>query len=144
MAQEDAMRGRHLAGSILGLALVLATEARAQSLGETSAAMGVNNTLDGTAAPNGAALRERLKSSGNPSGSTCPIRILADYGKRVAAKQSSKSSGKNAWTSAGKSGGNGNGKGWTSASSGGHGGAANNAWAKNDKGTHAAPAGRRR
>jgi hypothetical protein len=143
MGREDAMRGRRLGGSILALALVLAAEARAQSLTETGAAMGVNDTLNGTAAPNGAALRERLKSAGNPSGSTCPIRILADYGKRVGAEQSA-SAGKNAWASAGKSGGNGNGKGWTSAGSGGRGAAANNAWAKNDKGTHAAPASRRR
>jgi hypothetical protein len=143
MGPEDAMRGRHLAGSILGLALVLATEARAQSLAETGAAMGVNDAANGAAAPNGAALRERMKSAGNPSGSTCPIRILADYGKRVANEQATKSNGKNAWTSAGKSGGNGSGKGWTSAGSGGRGASAGNAWAKNDKGTHAAPGGRR-
>ena len=132
------MRGYRLAGSMLALALLLAAEAGAQSLTETGAAMGVNDALHGGAASNAAAIRDRIKSPGNPSGSTCPIRILADYGKRVAAEQAAKSSGKNAWASAGKFGGNGTGKGWTSAGSGG---AAANAWAKNDK---AAPTTTRR
>jgi len=56
-----------------------------------------------TAAPNvdRQQLREQLRSSGNPSGSTCPIRILADYGNRVAAEAAKQSRPKSAWVGPG-------------------------------------------
>src|SRR3989442_1662917 len=60
----------------LGPALAVSTAARGQTVGEGGR----------TAAPNvdRQQLREQLKNSGNASGSTCPIRILADYGHAVA------------------------------------------------------------
>jgi len=64
-------------------------------------ALGV--TLAVSTAARGQTLREQLRNSGNPSGSTCPIRILADYGKRVAAEEAAKEAPKAAWETGGDS-----------------------------------------
>jgi hypothetical protein len=140
MVQEDAMT--RLGVVAIGLALGVAT-AQAQTLGETSAAMGVTQGLAGTAvqrtAPVTNQVREQLKNSGNPSGSTCPLSILANYGKRVASEQAAKQAPKGAWAAAGELGAKTGGqKTWTASGTQTR-GAANSAWAKNDKGTHIAP-----
>jgi len=77
----------------LGLVLAVSTAARGQTVGEGGS----------TAAPNvdRQQLREQLKNSGNPSGSTCPIRILADYGNRVAAESAKQARPKSAWVGPG-------------------------------------------
>ena len=77
----------------LCLALVASTAVYGQTFGEAG----------NTAAPNvdRQQLREQLRSSGNPSGSTCPIRVLADYGNRVAAEAAKQSRPKSAWVGPG-------------------------------------------
>ena len=77
----------------LCLALVVSTAARGQTYG------------GGTAAPNvdRQQLREQFRNSGNPSGSTCPIRVLADYGNRMAAEEAAKQAHrKSAWVGPGQ------------------------------------------
>jgi hypothetical protein len=75
----------------LCLALALSTAARGQTYGGSAAQPNVDRQQ----------LREQLRNSGNPSGSTCPIRVLADYGKRVAAENAEKSRPKSAWVGPG-------------------------------------------
>jgi len=75
----------------IGLALTVSTTAWAQTVGE-----------GGSAALDRQQLREQLKNSGNPSGSTCPIKILADYGNRVAAEAGKQSRPKATWAAGGK------------------------------------------
>jgi len=139
---------RSIGVAAFGIALGIATAAQAQSLVETGAAMGVHDGLAGSAvqktAPVTNQVRDQLRNSGNPSGSTCPIRILADYGRRVANEEAAKGGPKGAWAAAGELGSkNAGGKTWTSGSNGNAARAAAGTWAKNDKGTHAAPARRR-
>jgi len=127
--------------ALLGVALV-ATAARAQTLGEVGAAMGVHDAAAGAATPNMSAYRSRVENAANAP-TPNPIQILSDYGKRVAAEQAQKSGGKDGWTRAGELGGTHGGKSqsWETASAGHKGSAGNTAgWEKNDKkGTRAAP-----
>jgi hypothetical protein len=129
--------------TLLGVALV-ATAARAQTLGEVGAAMAVHDAAAGAATPNYSAIRSRAENAANAASNTNPISILSDYGKRVAAEQAAKSGGKDGWTRAGEMGGGHGGKAqsWETASAGHKGNAAGNTpgWEKNDKkGTRAAP-----
>jgi hypothetical protein len=78
----------------LGLVLAVSTAARGQTYGEAG------NT--GARSVDRQQLREQLRNSGNPSGSTCPIRILADYGNRVAAESAKQSRHKSAWVGPGQ------------------------------------------
>ena len=127
--------------ALLGMALV-ATAARAQTLGEVGAAMAVHDAAAGAATPNMSAIRSRAENAANAT-PTNPVQILSDYGKRVAAEQAAKSGGKDGWTRAGELGGSHGGKSqsWETASAGHKGNAGNTAgWEKNDKkGTRAAP-----
>jgi hypothetical protein len=127
--------------ALLGMALV-ATAARAQTLGEVGAAMGVHDAAAGAATPNMSALRSRAQNAASAP-TPNPIQILSDYGKRVAAEEAAKSGGKDGWTRAGELGGSHGGKAqsWETASAGHKGNGGNTAgWEKNDKkGTRAAP-----
>ena len=138
---EDVMA--RLGVALLGVALV-ATVARAQTLGEVGAAMGVHDAAAGAATPNMSALRSRAENAANAASTpTNPVQILSDYGKRVAAEEAAKSGGKDGWTRAGELGGTHGGKAqsWETASAGHKGNAGNIAgWEKSDKrGTRAAP-----
>ena len=88
---DDDVRTR-LGLAVIGLALVIATTARAEMPGDPAKARVSREQL-----------REQLRNSGNPSGSTCPARILADYGNRVAADEAAKQAHpKSAWAAGGK------------------------------------------
>jgi hypothetical protein len=137
---EDVMT--RLGMALLGVALV-ATAARAQTLGEVGAAMAVHDAAAGAATSNMSALRSRAENAANAASAPNPVQLLSDYGKRVAAEQAGKSGGKDGWTRAGEMGGSHGGKAqsWETASAGHKGNAGNTpGWEKNDKrGTRAAP-----
>jgi hypothetical protein len=94
------MKRMTLVGAVLGTVLLAATGAQAQFLAEQGAAMGTHSTLAGTS-----------------TGSTCPVRILSDYGNRVAAAEAARQEGRQGW---GKGSGRGTGSGgWATANAGG-------------------------
>ena len=129
--------------------MLVTTAAGAQTLGETSAAMGVHNGAAGMAVQRAPVsrdqIRNQLRNSGNPRGSTCPLGILADYGRRVAAEEAAKSGPKGAWVGAGHLGGKtaATGKSWETAHATPRASTGTNAWAKSEKGTATRVARRR-
>jgi hypothetical protein len=107
------------AGAILGMTLGISGVAGAASLAELGAATAVHDAAAGAAMGSGSTARSARDTVQRnlPKGSTCPINLLGDYGKRVAAEQVIKTQKSSAWATGGSGPGR-DGKGWVTATSG--------------------------